>query len=140
MSTRAMYTFEDAHDTVHVYKHGDGYPEGALSWIGNARNLAWPLPRFEADEFAAAFVAANKRHYGDVRLCGTRIQDPAQMAGDAEYHYKVTCQDGALHVAIYEVDWWRDDPAERTSTLMYEGLLDTAIARYGAPWLAEVAA
>jgi hypothetical protein len=63
MSTRACYRFIDPSDTgvVTIYKHGDGYPEGAVCWITKALEFAWPLPRFEADEFAAAFVAANKR-------------------------------------------------------------------------------
>jgi hypothetical protein len=60
MSTRATYTFIDEHDTIHVYKHHDGYPTGALDAIGLAFPYAWTLPRFEADDFAAAFVAGNK--------------------------------------------------------------------------------
>jgi hypothetical protein len=64
MSTRACYRFIDPDPTdpevVTVYKHSDGYPEGAVCWITKALEHAWPLPRFEADEFAAAFVAANK--------------------------------------------------------------------------------
>jgi len=59
MSTRAMYTFTGS-GTFHVYKHHDGYPSGAVQWIRAALDHAWPLPRFEADDFAAAFVAANK--------------------------------------------------------------------------------
>jgi len=65
MSTRAMYTFIEPNHTdskrgYHVYKHHDGYPSGAVQWIKAALDHAWPLPRFEADDFAAAFVAANK--------------------------------------------------------------------------------
>jgi len=60
MSTRAAYTFQDDQTTVHVYKHHDGYPTGAADAINNALCYAWPLPRFEADDFAAAFVAGNK--------------------------------------------------------------------------------
>jgi hypothetical protein len=60
MSTRACYTFIDETEEVHVYKHSDGYPTGAAEFIIAALEFAWPLPRFEADEFAAAFVAANK--------------------------------------------------------------------------------
>lgn len=63
MSTRAIYTFsETGTDAVfHVYKHHDGYPSGALATIRNAfRYFAWQLPRFEADEAAASFVAACK--------------------------------------------------------------------------------
>jgi hypothetical protein len=60
MSTRACYTFKDKHNTIHVYKHNDGYPTGAAEHIARALPYAWPLPRFEAVDFAAAFVAANK--------------------------------------------------------------------------------
>lgn len=60
MSTRAMYTFRDGHGEYHVYKHHDGYPSGAIEAILNALLFAWTPPRFEADEFAAAFVAGNK--------------------------------------------------------------------------------
>lgn len=63
MSTRAMYSFIDKGETVHVYKHHDGYPEGAAVAINNAILFAWQLPRFEANEFAAAFVAINKMPY-----------------------------------------------------------------------------
>ncbi len=64
MSTRACCRFIDPDltdpEVVTVYKHSDGYPDGAVCWITKALEHAWPLPRFEADEFAAAFVAANK--------------------------------------------------------------------------------
>ena len=66
MSTRACYRFiSDEGPTgwpgpITVYKHSDGYPSGAAEWIEAAKEYAWPLPRFEHDEFAAAFVAANK--------------------------------------------------------------------------------
>ena len=66
MSTRACYRFispegpDSWAGVVTVYKHSDGYPEGAARWIEAALEYAWPLPRFENDDFAAAFVAANK--------------------------------------------------------------------------------
>ena len=64
MSSRACYRFIDPDPTdpevVTVYKHSDGYPDGAVCWITKALEHAWRLLRFEADEFAAAFVAANK--------------------------------------------------------------------------------
>ena len=68
MSTRALYTFIDGDSTHHVYKHHDGYPEWAAKHIEAALPFAWALPRFEADEFAAAFVAANKSHYRNTEL------------------------------------------------------------------------
>jgi hypothetical protein len=75
MSTRACYRFIDTEsaEVVTVYKHSDGYLEGAVCWITKALEHAWPLPRFEVDEFAAAFVAANrpsaKTRKGDAGLC-----------------------------------------------------------------------
>ena len=71
MGTRAVYFFEDKNDKSYygVYKHYDGYPQGAASHIEDAKSYAWPLPRWEADEFAAAFVAANKNPKGgEIRL------------------------------------------------------------------------
>jgi hypothetical protein len=66
VSTRACYRFipqngpNDWPGVVTVYKHSDGYPRGAAEAIERAIPHAWKLPRFEADEFAAAFVRGNK--------------------------------------------------------------------------------
>jgi len=152
MSTRAMYTFKNKKQTVHVYKHHDGYPEGALSWIANARNYAWQLPRFEPDDFAAAFVAANKPKFnpddkypnagGGVRLCDTSIKEPWEFSSDSEFWYVVTFEPkkqadtdifpgGALHLKIYEVSWWKTIK----NKLMFSGTLEAAIAKYNAQFL-----
>jgi hypothetical protein len=67
VSTRACYRFipengpNDWPGIVTVYKHHDGYPSGAAQAIEAALDFAWALPRFEADEFAASFVAAAKQ-------------------------------------------------------------------------------
>src|SRR5579875_1756151 len=69
MGTRAVYTFiHDADERYSVYKHWDGCPRWGCRFIANGLKLAWPLPRFEANEFAAAFVAANKKQAGDIYL------------------------------------------------------------------------
>ncbi len=69
MSTRALYTFRDFDgEEHHVYKHHDGYPTGAAEALANALPYAWKLPRYEADEFAAAFVAGNKGHYAQTEF------------------------------------------------------------------------
>ena len=130
MSTRAIYTFSDE-DTapIHVYKHHDGYPyapfdngeAGGLLWIKEAKELAWELPRFEADEFSASFVAANKAEGGGVFL----TEDPHSHA-DADYWYKIKPAVPALDVwvDVYEVDWSRNP----TSTLIMEGSLSELIS------------
>jgi len=68
MSTNALIYVTDDEDTYAIYKHWNGHPQGVQPMIERALELAWKLPRFEANEFAAAFVAANKLIRGDVRL------------------------------------------------------------------------
>jgi len=131
MSTRACYTFSDQSGDVHVYKHHDGYPYckfpqgegGGLVWINDAKKFAWPLPRFEADEFSAAFVVANKSVNGDVRLINT--PDPWDFS--SEYWYKVSCVDGELFVAIFSVDW--REPKNPSSKLVMEGTLGVLLGQ-----------
>lgn len=96
MGTRAVYTFIDELDCVSVYKHWDGDPAQACRFIANALPMAWPLPRFEAEEFAAAFVAANKKGRGDIYL----IAGPKAPDGLA-YRYEIRCLNGQLHLRIY---------------------------------------
>jgi hypothetical protein len=107
MSTRGIYTFEDATDMVHVYKHWDNYPTGAAEFIEKALALAWPLPRFEPTEFAAAFVAANKTGEGGIRLLPCDAK-PHNFAADAAFHYviKQTEKNKVLMVHAYKVVWW----------------------------------
>lgn len=107
MSTRATYEFREEYasqpqgepetEAHTVYKHCDGYPEGGLQAIALALPHAWPLPRFEADDFAAAFVSGNRLRPGDVRLTHGR-----DAHGDTEYHYVVTQREGQIHVKAFE--------------------------------------
>jgi len=122
MSTRACYTFTDSQGEFHVYKHHDGYPYtggvhkgesyegGGLVWINDAKAFAWDFPRFEADDFAASFVAANKQGGGGCRLINKA--NPWDFSGDSEYWYKVKVAVPALDVwvDVYRVDWWGDEP------------------------------
>ena len=119
MSTRAIYSFVDENnDDLHIYKHHDGYPSGACIAIKNALNHAWVLPRFEADEFGAAFVAGNKpslteceKNHGEagkfmvgggVRLlCSGDWQKVAP--GDIAFRYLIQCVGGELRIAAFQV-------------------------------------
>lgn len=97
MGTRAVVTFIDEHGEYHIYKHWDGYPDSMLPYIEKAKLFAWELPRFEADEFAAAFVAANKGPGGG----DIRITDHYKNHGDLEYRYEVRCVNGELEISIF---------------------------------------
>lgn len=96
MSTRAVYTFKNTDDTFHVYKHRDGYPSDAALAISKSLKLSWELPRFEPDEFGAAFIAANKLGSGHVRLCHSY-----EDFDDLSYRYEITFKDGSLNVVAY---------------------------------------
>ena len=107
MGTRAIYIFEDEHEEVHVYKHYDNYPQGAVDFIENAKEFAWELPRFEADEFAASFVAANKdRKGGGIRLVNASFKDRDEMleANDwCDYYYVISKHNSQdLWIEIWE--------------------------------------
>lgn len=101
MSTRCVVTFKDERGQHSVYKHHDGYPDtehGILALIEKTKANAWPLPRFEADEFAAAFVQTAKTSAG-----GVRLTSGPEAHGDLEYTYSVTCKNGALKVTTKHV-------------------------------------
>jgi len=111
MGTRAVYIFEDAHGEVAVYKHYDNYPQGAVDFIEEAKAYAWGLPRFEADEFAAAFVAANKNPKGgEVRLVGNSYKDRDAMIEDYgwnDYYYVISYE--PHHKDLWIEIWERRD-------------------------------
>ena len=114
MGTRAIYQFHDGDDECFVYKHYDNYPEGAVHFIEDAKSMAWKLPRFEADEFAAAFVAANKnRKGGEVRLISHHLKSEDEILKEhhwCDYHYVIHFDKtiGDLWVEIWESFYQKD--------------------------------
>jgi hypothetical protein len=80
------------------------------------------LPRFEADEFAASFVAANKSGEGDIRLT-----PHYNKHGDLDYRYEVRCRlnDKDLHVVIYDVGY-----GGNKDTIKDQGYLDDLLKKY----------
>lgn len=106
MSTRGLYIFKDSDgDQFTVFKHWDNYPSGAYKFIQNAIKLAWDLPRFEADEFAASFIAANKKAGGgDLRL--TNDSSTNADALGIEFIYTITADLGMIRV--HTRDLWHE--------------------------------
>jgi len=121
MGTRAVYTFIGEAERHSVYKHWDGCPRWGCQFIANALALAWPLSRFEADEFAAAFVAANKKQAGDVRLTSG-----PEAHGDLSYTYEIRCESGRLHVRIDRVGSLAPGFGEAPHRPLFEGSLEDA--------------
>lgn len=98
MGTRAIYKFIDNDQTITLYKHWDNYPSGAIGFIEKALEYAWELPRFEADEFAAAFLAANKKkgQGGDLYICN--------INGMEEYNYEISLKNNKLWIFCQKED------------------------------------
>lgn len=102
MGTRAVFTFKDDFGSHAVYKHMDGYPEGAADCLTKAIPFSWGLDRYEACDFSAAFVAANKQGGGDVYLT-----ESVYSHGDLEYHYELTAAktNGQLIIRVFHVKY-----------------------------------
>lgn len=122
MSTRATYEFKDQYGSHTVYIHFDGYPSNAYKYIQNALKLAWELPRFEADEFAAAFVATNKNREG-----GVRLTDGRDSYFDTKYHYVVSLQGTKIFTERYEPDGFSEN---RIWSLVQVGYLDDMLEEH----------
>lgn len=119
MGTRGVYTFKEKGVTFHVYSHYDNYPTGGARKLQATINSdkAWPLLRYEADEFAAGFIAANKDSSGNFRL-----QKGRASATDVEFGYTIW-PDPKTHQLMLEVsatDFWGPKPTERS---LWKGLL-----------------
>ena len=94
MTTRAVITFKDEMGKFSVYVHQDGDPKEILASI-KAVEKCWEWPRWEANDFAAAYVATHKNRGGGIRLSrGAAYHD------DLEYTYTVTQEAGALKVVF----------------------------------------
>lgn len=104
MSTRAVVTFENAEGTekYHVYTHHDGYAEGTADKFPFALNFAWPLPRYEPADFAAAFVSGNKPLKGG----SIYLTTGKDAHSDIDFWYRVTqAPNGQLIVEAYQIVW-----------------------------------
>ena len=101
MATRALYVFKDSDQSFTVYKHWDGYPDGAYEFISDAIPYAWELPRFEASDFGAAFIAGNKKHGGgDIYL----IADDADAdAMGVEYIYTIMGEKDSIRIKTVHI-------------------------------------
>ena len=105
MGTRTVLTFKDRHDSYSVYQHYDGYPTTVLPSLKDAKEYAWDLPRFEASDFAAAFIAANKQKGGG----NIYFTDSYKSHSDLEYRYEIEGTDKNLFVKIYEATGYEND-------------------------------
>ena len=92
MSTRCNLIVEDSYDRIQLYRHWDGYPGragGVLATLEQAIPYAWPLPRFEASDFAAAIVRAWKTEGGGNVYVDGSPKAWELIHGDTEWVYVI---------------------------------------------------
>lgn len=114
MSTRAVYTFISKSDwglkEVHIYKHHDGYPTGAIEFIDNATRGYASTDIPQRDTLVANFIIENRVH-GLIE-----ITSHWKHHGDLEYRYEI---EEDLTIRIFELSFDSD-----AWSLRYEGHLD----------------
>jgi hypothetical protein len=123
MGTRAVFTFFNKIEleSYSVYKHWDGYPEGAADFLTKAIPFAWELPRYEACDFSAAFIAANKKSGGDVYMT-----TGSDAHSDLDYYYEIipSSKNDQLIIYAYSVD-------NNGMSVVFEGRLKEFVDTYG---------
>jgi len=138
MSTRAVYDFIDngkwAHKSVSIYKHHDGYPNGAIGFILNATKIHVP----SGDEFTNYRNDTNIRDrlvvgffVNNVESGMMEITRGHKFHGDLEYRYEIIgSNDHAFshEIKIFERDYYSDD--ETPSKLIFDGTLKEAMDKY----------
>jgi hypothetical protein len=107
MATRSNIIVQDEYKRVQVYRHWDGYPTGVIPDLADALQYAWELPRFEADDFAAAIVRAWKQEGGGNIYIDGSPKGFELVHGDTEYVYVVKF-DKRKHEPFIEVYDWHD--------------------------------
>ena len=131
MSTRAVYTFvkkgKYGLKNIHVYKHHDGYPQGAIEFIANAINPIRSLDTFNhsliheegdlntRDMLVSNFLTQNQKN-GMME-----ITSDWKDHGDLEYRYEIF-ED--FTIKMYKID------RVYYSNIIFEGTLVDAISKY----------
>lgn len=109
MSTRANIVVKDQYKSIQIYKHGDGFPKskyGVIAGLPAALEFAWPLPRMEASDMAAAIVRVMKERGGGIYIDGT-TDGTKTLHGDIEYLYFITPDEraGKWAVEVFTTVW-----------------------------------
>lgn len=112
MFIRAVLTFKEAFGAFSVYQHSDGYPHNEAGVIPRLHHMfecgryAWKLPRFEAGEAAAGYIAQEKREPGGFRI----VNDPEKV--DWSWRYVISAgvegvDNGSPTISVYREGWRR---------------------------------
>lgn len=122
MSTRSNLIIKDDRNSIQLYRHSDGYPEsehGVIATLEQALEFCWPLPRMEADDFAAAIVRAWKKNGGNIYIDGD-YKGRESLHSDIEYYYVIEPDSEAGMWKVNAFKCWENDK------LVYAGHIGVA--------------
>ena len=134
MTTKACCRFIDQNGrNATVYIHENGNPSLAWQYFSKAlqSGLAFELPRYHAQGFAAAFVASNKTRPGGVYLA-----EKWNNHVEISYLYKLTINNAVLILKIEKVcapDSGSLKPSRWKRDTVYHGPLHRVIFASGGP-------
>lgn len=117
MSTKATYEFTEEQTKRRppiIYKHHDGYPEGAACWIYNAF-------KHRHRGAAAGFLRGNPE---------SELTESHEIHGDTEYRYTIDTTDPAWIVTAL-AGRYNDDDDDKTWTPYFVGTLAAMLEKYG---------
>lgn len=104
MTAPAIISVTDAQGEWNVYLASDGTPLPALEGLRRALGKTWALPRFDAADFAAAYVAANKQSGGDMWFINRATSWKTHCPPGIEWRYIVSVRHGNIHVVVCLVE------------------------------------
>lgn len=106
-AVRATLSVKTQGHAFHILIEPQGDPASIAPLCRQACLYAWPLPRFEAGDWAAAFLAAAKPHRLDDHLAGgTGIALCGHWwdQGELDFRYEVTAIEGELVIKTWRRD------------------------------------
>lgn len=103
MSTSAEIQFKDTNETFALFQQYDAYPEsphGVFDAVKKSLSFAWRDGRFEASEFACAYIRANKVRHGGLYL----LSAPTDISNEEseKYVYVITSDGMTLTVECFQ--------------------------------------
>jgi len=104
---RAALTVKDKSSSFHIRIEPQGDPASIALLCWRACRFAWPLPGFEAGDWAAGFLAAAKpRRVNDSVKGGTilALSGHWRDQGELDYRYEVTASEGQLAIKAWRRD------------------------------------
>lgn len=126
MSASAIVSIKQDSHSLHVWLEPVGTPGYVAETFVSALDYAWPLPRFEIADWAAAIVAAAKpkRHCSVVAERSNVVFCADWRTGvPPDFRYELICHQGRLHIRAFRHD-------QEAAGLRFEPIFSGSLASF----------